>query len=265
MFLSLADIRQAIAIQSTVTGVAGLDALDAAVNAAVVITGPLASSPSQNESQRRDLVTALAQVNVAAKTFAPSLAALGWTVESKAISDIGDAAVTLTPPASSESGKVAWATLDAGVRSLAEKLTAARSAIIARAASEASAASQRAKSAIENIAVKLPMTDEDWAKIDGVIDSVQKDVILIGRLPLGRDDAARYSMIGSQLQAEFDAKLESASSGFMNAVEGVARSTGAAPQQGRRGAAWVERNKWPILGVSVGIFILGGIVFGKRN
>lgn len=250
MFLSLADLGQQLAPQQRGIGVPGFDAIDSAVIAVMAITGPLASSSSQNEAKRRELATALAQVNVAAKTFAPSLVALGWTAEPKAINDIGDAAVALTPPASSEGGKVAWASLDTGALSLSKMLTVAGTAVLARAAAEASAAAQRAKTAIANLTVKLPMTDEDWVKIDGVIDSVQKDVALIGRLPLGRDDAARYSTIGSQIQAEFDMKLESVSSGFMNAAEGVVRSTGAAPQQGRRGAAWVERNKWPIIGVS---------------
>ena len=264
MFLTLADLGQTASIQPTSTGVRGLDAIDASIFAAVSITGPLASSPSQNEARRRDLLTALTQTSIAAAAFAPVIVALGWDLEPKAILSVKDGADKLADLVrEGPSTKTSWADLDAGVRSLYEKLSAARVSILARAVAEALAAASHAKARIAGLAVKQPMTDEDWANVDAVAGLVQRGVALIGRLPLGRDDAARYTTIGVQLWTALDTKLESVSSGFMNAVEGVARSTGAAPQQGRRGAAWVERNKWPILGASA--LLVGALVLSSKN
>jgi hypothetical protein len=258
-YLTLADLGQATTVPTapTTTGVRDLDAIDAAIVSAASVTGPLASSPSQNEARRRDLAAALVKASVSAAQCAASLAAIGWDAEPKAILAVKDGAERIV---TSLAGKISWADLDSGVRSLSERLAAARAAIVARAAAEASAIQSRARAAIAGLAVKQPMTEEDWNKVAKVIESIQKDVALIGKLPLAKEDAPKFADAGSKLQGELDARLDAVSTAFMNAVEGAARKSGMMPQQGRWGAAWVERNKWSILG---GLLVVGFALKGR--
>lgn len=257
MFISLGQLPAPSAAvvaappKPLVSGIKDLDAIDLAVVSALTITGPLASSPSENEPMRNSLATALNQAGVAAGRFAASLSAdLGWDAEPKAFLAVKDDAEKLATSASSKK-TASWGILDTGVRGIQSRLAAARSATFARALSEAESAKNRARALILGFVASKPMSENDWETVAKLADDVQAEVATINKLPLSPGDAPLYLGAGRQLQGEIDMRLEAVSTGFMNSTEGLTRRAGMSPQRGRWMAAWLERNKWPILGVCV--------------
>lgn len=253
MFVNLGQLQAAAPVVAATSppkplasGIKGLDAIDLAIISAITITEPLASSPSQNEAMRRNLVTTLGQASSAAERYSSSLSSgLGWPAESKAFMSVKDDADGLAVLAKSAS----WGVLDTGVRALRSRFDAARNAVFSRALSEAEAAKNSARAKILGFVASKPMSEDDWAAVAKIADDVQSDVDKINRLPLSPRDATLYLGAGRQLQAEIDMRLKDVSSFFMNSSEEITRGLGMTPQRGRWIAAWLERNKWPILGV----------------
>lgn len=251
MFLGLGQLEApsltaATAVRPTVSGIKGLDAIDLALTSAVAITGPLASSPSENTPMRRSLEASMRQTANKAEKFAAQLTDLGWSAEPQAFLAIKSDAENLVAALSS---KPSWGVLDTGVRAIQSRFDSGKSAVFARAASEAEAAKNHARGLIVGFAVSQPMSEDDWAGISKLADSVQSDIDRIAKLPLSPADAPSYLGAGRQLQGEIDSKLQAVSTGFMNTSEDLTRQIGMAPQRGRWIASWLTRNKWPVLGV----------------
>ena len=233
--------------QPTVTGIKDLDAFDLAITSALAITGPLASSNSENASMRRSLAASLQRIAGTASRYAATLTSFGWSEEPKTFLGIrddaeklGDAIVSKPTPS--------WGILDTGVRAIQSRFDAAKAAIFAKAGIEAESSKNHARALIVGFAVSNPMSEEDWAGVTKLAETVQIDIDRINKLPLSATDAPNYLGAGRQLQGEIDSRLEAVSTAFMNKSESLARQIGMGPQRGRWTAAWVERNKLPILG-----------------
>lgn len=246
--LEAPSLAAASSVRPVVSGIKGLDAIDLALTSAVAISGPLASSPSENTPMRRSLEASLQQTAGTAGAYAVTLDSLGWTSEPQVFRAVKTDAEKLAAILSAKPSP-SWALLDTGVRAIQSRLSSARAATFSRASAEAEAAKNRARGLVVGFVATKPMSESDWAGVSKLADAVQAEVNRINVLPLGPADAPLYLGAGRQLQGEIDSRLEAVSTAFMNTTESLARQIGMAPQNGRWVAAWTERNKWPILGV----------------